>query len=89
MKEDSMNNKSKAAPQKGAASAVERLVMPDLFREKINQFTKGVAATQEELAKKIIDAGYSPDQITIGYKTWYDEKTFTMHHECWPIFKKA
>lgn len=59
--------------------------MPDAWSELMNRFADGAMAEREKLAKRLIDAGYSPDTVAIGERYWYDEKEYTLRYECFPL----
>lgn len=50
-------------------------------------FAQSCAESREKLAKRLIDSGYNPDYVTIGERIWFDEATFSMKHECFPVTK--
>jgi hypothetical protein len=65
---------------------LDRLVIPELD-VLATKFAKDCAESREKLAKKLIEAGYRPDYVTIGERIWFDEEANCMKHECFAMNK--
>ena len=62
------------------------LVIPEIDAL-ATKFARDCAESREKLAKKLIEAGYNPDYVTIGERVWFDGETNCIKHECFVMNK--